>query len=52
MSELTPLSDTDFILEVIRHLLGDNWYTPDPLSRGQILAVALDEIKQQYKKKL
>lgn len=50
MQQLKPISLEEFASEVIFHLLGDDWYVIDPLSTDQILAIALDDIKRNYKK--
>lgn len=50
MQPLKPISEEEFASEVIFHLLGDDWYVVDPLSTDQILAIALDDIKRNYKK--
>lgn len=45
MNPLKPISGQDAFNEVIKYVLGDDWYVVDPLSTDQVNSIALEEIK-------
>lgn len=47
----TGITDRDFVNFIINYLLGEDWYTADPLSHDQINQVALEEILENYSKR-
>lgn len=47
----TGITDREFVDFIINYLLGEDWYTADPLSHNQINQVALEEILENYSKR-
>lgn len=47
----TGITDREFVNFIIDYLLGEDWYTADPLSHDQVNQVALEEILNNYSKK-
>ena len=47
----TGITDREFVDFIIDYLLGEDWYTADPLSHNQINQVALEEILENYSKR-
>lgn len=47
----TGITDRDFVNFIINYLLGEDWYTADPLGHDQINQVALEEILENYSKR-
>ena len=47
----TGITDREFVNFIIDYLLGEDWYTVDPLSHNQINQVALEEILENYSKR-
>ena len=47
----TGITDREFVNFIIDYLLGEDWYTADPLSHNQINQVALEEILENYSKR-
>ena len=47
----TGITDREFVNFIIDYLLGEDWYTVDPLSHNKINQVALEEILENYSKR-
>ena len=47
----TGITDREFVNFIIDYLLGEDWYTADPLGHNQINQVALEEILENYSKR-
>ena len=47
----TGITYREFVIFIIDYLLGEDWYTVDPLSHNQINQVALEEILENYSKR-
>ena len=47
----TGITDREFVNFIINYLLGEDWYTADPLGHDQINQVALEEILENYSKR-
>lgn len=47
----TGITDREFVNFIIDYLLGEDWYTADPLSHDQVNQVALEEILENYSKR-
>lgn len=45
-----PMKQESFVYEVIRHLLGPNWYVNYSCGISQVCTEALFEIEQKYKR--
>lgn len=44
------ITDREFVVFIIKYLLGEDWYVADPLGHDQINQVALEEILDKYSK--
>ena len=44
----TGITDREFVNFIIDYLLGEDWYTADPLSHDQVNQVALEEKAKIY----
>lgn len=45
---LYPIQAQDAVNTLCHYLLGEDWYTPDPLCNVQVNALIIDDIKAKY----
>ena len=44
-----PTTDAEFRDEIIKLLLGEDWYVAMPMSQSQVNTIALEEIREKEK---
>lgn len=45
----SPVDDSEFVKEMTKYFLGDDWYVVDSISHGQVNHEALIQIEMKYK---
>lgn len=48
LESIKPISGQEAFDEVVKYILGDDWYIVDPVSNDQANAIELEEIKRKW----